>query len=56
MVVELVMPKYIPIPSDLKKEFLSIIKERKGVHGGVILESTIEAIEMWITHPELLED
>lgn len=50
------MPKYIPIPQYLKKKFLSTIKERKGVYGGVIMESTIEAIELWMSHPELLED
>lgn len=48
--------KYIAVPADLKEKFLLSIKERKGVYGGVILESTIEAIELWISHPDLIED
>jgi len=50
------MPKYIAIPPELKEKFLLNIKERKGIYGGVILESTVEAIELWISHPELVED
>jgi hypothetical protein len=48
------MYKRIAIPFNLKEDFLNEIKLRKGVHGGVILESTIEAIELWIKHPELV--
>lgn len=48
------MYKRISIPSNLKDKFLDEIKNRKGVYGGVILEATIEAIELWIEHPELL--
>ena len=49
------MYKYVPLPPTLKEEFIEEIKVRKGVRGGVILEATIEAIELWIKHPELLE-
>jgi hypothetical protein len=56
MVIYMAMLKYIAIPAELKEKFLLSIKERKGVYGGVIMESTIEAIEQWISQPELVED
>jgi hypothetical protein len=48
--------KYIPISADLKDRFVIAIKQRKGVYGGAIIESTAEAIELWISRPELMED
>ncbi len=50
----MVIYKRLVIPAELKKEFTEEIKQRKGVHGGVIMVSTIEAIKLWIKHPEMV--
>ena len=48
--------KKLEIPSGLKEQFLDEIKTRKGIYGGVILESTIEAVKLWLKYPELTGD
>lgn len=48
--------KYIPIPPELKDKFVKEVKRRKGVSGGVIMESTVEAIKLWINYPELVNE
>ncbi len=45
---------YIPILPELKEKFTLDIKKRKGVRGGAIIESTTEAIKLWLEHPELV--
>lgn len=48
--------KRLIIPAELKNEFIEEVKRRKGVHGGVIMDSTIEAIKLWLKHPEMVGD
>ena len=48
------MYKRLTIPAELKDQFTEEIKKRKGVHGGVVMDSTIEAIKLWLEYPELL--
>ncbi len=49
------MYKRLTIPTELKKQFINEIKIRKGVYGGVIMDSTIEAIKLWLKYPELVD-
>lgn len=48
------MYKRLTIPADLKDIFVDEIKKRKGVYGGVVMDSTTEAIKLWLEYPELL--
>lgn len=52
--IKLAMYKRLAIPSGLKDEFVEEVKKRKGVRGGVILEATVEAIELWLDHPGMV--